>query len=76
MHKLFNAIFRSGFFPEVWSKACIVPIFKKGNANDTNNYRGISLVSCFGKLFTGVLNNRILQWERENSILTDAQVWF
>ena len=76
LHKLFNAIFRSGFFPEVWSKACIVPIFKKGNANDTNNYRGISLVSCFGKLFTGVLNNRILQWERENSILTDAQFGF
>ena len=76
LHKLFNAIFRSGFFPEVWSKACIVPFFKKGNANDTNNYRGISLVSCFGKLFTGVLNNRILQWERENSILTDAQFGF
>ena len=42
LYKLFNAIFRSGFFPQSWSKATIVPVFKKGNVNDTNNYRGIS----------------------------------
>ena len=39
LYKLFNAIFRSGFFPQSWSKATIVPVFKKGNVNDTNNYR-------------------------------------
>jgi hypothetical protein len=27
-------------------------------------------------LFTGVLNNRILEWEKEYSIITDAQFGF
>ena len=76
LHKLFNSLFISGYFPEIWTKACIVPIFKKGDANNANNYRGISLVSCFGKLFTGVLNNRILKWEKEYNVLTDAQFGF
>ena len=57
--KLFNGVFLSGFFPESWSKGCIVPIFKKGDVNDTNNYRGITLISCLGKLFTSILNRRI-----------------
>ena len=76
LHKLFNDIFHSGFFPEEWTKACIVPVFKKGDVNDANNYRGISLVSCFGKLFTSILNNRIIDWENEFSILTYAQFGF
>ena len=76
LERLFNSIFSSGFFPESWSQSCIVPIFKKGDVNDANNYRGISLVSCFGKLFTSVLNCRILEWEKQNCILTDAQFGF
>ena len=27
------------FFPQSWSKATIVPVFKKGNVNDTNTIK-------------------------------------
>ena len=37
----------------------VVPIHKKGNTNDVNNYRGIELISCFAKLFTSILNTRL-----------------
>ncbi|KAK3086155.1 hypothetical protein FSP39_014419 [Pinctada imbricata] len=40
--KLFNIVLDSGIFPEAWSKGCISPIYKKGNENDPNNYRGIT----------------------------------
>ena len=76
IHKLFNRIFSSGFFPRMWSKSVIVPILKKGDVSDPNNYRGISLVSCFCKLFTSILNQRLLLWSNSNDVITDAQFGF
>ena len=40
--KLFNTIFDKGIYPQVWAKAIIVPIFKKGDTENVDNYRGIS----------------------------------
>ena len=44
--RLFNDIFDSGNFPSIWTEGIIIPLFKKGHANDANNYRGITLISC------------------------------
>ena len=57
--KLFNNILNTGNFPEIWVRSIIIPVFKKGNQNDPGNYRGISLVSHMGKLFTSLLYNRL-----------------
>ena len=56
---LFNAILESGYSPDKWTEGIIVPIHKKGSREDVNNYRGVTLLSCFSKLFTTLLNNRI-----------------
>ena len=53
---IFNAVLSTGYFPTAWSDAMLVPIFKSGEVNDAANYRGISLVSNLGKVFTSVLN--------------------
>lgn len=66
----------SGFFPNMWAQCIIIPVFKKGDALDPNNYRGISLVSCFCKLFTSILNQRLLTWSDANDVITDAQFGF
>ena len=73
---MFNLILDTGFFPTSWTKAVIIPVFKKGDINDLNNYRGISLVSNLGKLFTAVLNQRHTKWSQNNDIITDAQFGF
>ena len=54
----------------------IVPLHKKGDVDDVNNYRGITLVSCMSKLFTTVLNRRIESFCTENNIISDAQFGF
>jgi len=36
----FNKSFDIGYFPESWSEGYVIPLNKKGNINDVNNYRG------------------------------------
>ena len=45
--KLFNYIFTKGNYPTEWNKSIIVPVPKKGDMNDVNNYRGKALTSIF-----------------------------
>ena len=53
--QLFNLVLRTGHVPEEWSIGLIVPIFKKkGSKLNVNNYRGITLLSCLGKLFSAI----------------------
>lgn len=73
---LFNGIFNSGTFPALWSQGIIVPVFKKGDLTDVNNYRAIILVSCMAKLFTNILNKRICKWAETNEKISDAQFGF
>ena len=60
--KLFNKLFEIGYFPHAWLEGYIVPLNKKGNLNDENNLRGITLLSVIGKLFTRILNNILTDW--------------
>jgi hypothetical protein len=76
LHIIFNRIFSSGFFPTQWSDAVIVPVFKKGDPTDPNNYRRIRLISCFCKLFTSILNRRLMSWANAYDIISDAQFGF
>ena len=48
--KLINFSFSEGIFPNLLKFANVVPIFKKGDNLDYNNYRPISLISTIGKL--------------------------
>jgi len=74
--EFFNDIFTSGTYPEPWSEAVIVPIYKKGDANLTANYRGISLLNLLGKCYTSILNNRLYSWLEDSSKIIDSQAGF
>ena len=50
--RLFNYMFENSIYPESWTRVIIVPVPKKGNLNDVNNYRGITLTSAFSKIFS------------------------
>ncbi len=48
--------------PEDWRKAIIVPLYKgKGNREECNNYRGISLLIVPGKIYRRILNERMMK---------------
>ncbi len=66
--KLFNIIITNSHFPEEWLIGMLVPIYNKGDINDVNNYRGIILLSCLGKLFTSEINIKLYNFCEINII--------
>ena len=72
--KLFNVIFDTGIIPDIWLIGSIKPIFKnKGNKYDPNNFRPITILSCLGKLFTSILNDRLNTFSEEFKVLNESQ---
>ena len=56
LNRLFNRVFAQGLFPDLWSKSIKYYYTQKGDTNFGDNYRGISLLDIFGKIFTSILN--------------------
>ena len=58
------------------SVSFITPIYKKNSMYDKGNYRGISVNSVMAKIFSSVLNNRLVLFLNNNKILNDCQIGF
>ncbi|KAK3514359.1 hypothetical protein QTP70_015886 [Hemibagrus guttatus] len=50
---------RSGTVPLDWATGVVVPLFKKGDRRVCSNYRGITLLSLPGKVYSRVLERRV-----------------
>ena len=74
--KRFNSILSNPTVINKWEISMITPVHKKGPKTDPNNYRGISLMSCFVKYFLAILNQRLLKFTIENKILSKSQLGF
>ena len=75
--KLFNIIYENGIIPTTWTTGIIKPIYKqKGSREDPDNYRPITILSCLGKLYTSVLNNRLISYTEDKNIIGEEQIGF
>jgi hypothetical protein len=74
MFKLCERVWEREEIPEDWSKAVIVPIYKKKDKTVCDNYRGISLLCHAEKLFASIILQRIRN--RTEEILTESQAGF
>uniref|UniRef100_A0A8C6KT40 Reverse transcriptase domain-containing protein n=1 Tax=Nothobranchius furzeri TaxID=105023 RepID=A0A8C6KT40_NOTFU len=57
--RLYNIAWSSGAVPREWQTGVVVPIFKKGDLRVCSNYRGITLLSLPGKVYSKVLERRV-----------------
>ena len=66
----------SGIFPNALKVAKIIPILKSGNSLDPSNYRPISLLNYFYKIFEKVIHNRLLTFFEKFNIIYEGQYGF
>ena len=59
---IFNESINLGIFPDKLKCAKVIPIHKKGAHNNPSNYRPISLLSLFGKLFEKLMFKRLYEY--------------
>ena len=74
--KFFNRILETTEVPDEWAISIYQHVFRKGNRNDPNNYRGISLSSSLCKLFTALLTERIHNDLEKRNVLGREQAGF
>ena len=73
---LFNTILKTKSYPEDWSCGTITSIYKSGESDNPDNYRGITTDSCLGKLFNLLFANRLTSFVNEKGILRYNQIGF
>ena len=75
--KFFNVVLNTGLVPNAWNIGIIIPLYKnKGSVRDPNNYRGITLLSSLGKLFTSIINTRLTNYINGIGLLGEDQAGF
>jgi Reverse transcriptase (RNA-dependent DNA polymerase) len=73
--RLFNKLWTANVVPKGWGEGVIINLFKKGETENTDNYRGITLLGAMRKLFCRVLNNRLMGHLHKDK-LHEAQAGF
>ena len=74
--KFFNSFMDSGIFPAILKVGNITPIFKKGDSQLFDNYRPVSTIPIFSKIFEKLIYNRLYSYLVSKNILYDKQFGF
>jgi hypothetical protein len=73
---LINKSFHSGIFPDNLKVAKVCPIHKTGEKSLFSNYRPISVLPTFSKIFEKAVSFRLMSFLEKNSILLKNQYGF
>ena len=74
--KLFNNCAYAGVFPDVLKIARVIPLYKSGDRNIITNYRPISLLPVFSKIFEKLIHSRVTKFLEKHNVLYHKQFGF
>ena len=74
--QLFNNCIDQNLFPENLKLAIVTPIPKTSSPKSMNDYRPISLLPIFSKIFEKIIAERMMSFIDKNSNLTSSQFGF
>jgi hypothetical protein len=73
---IFNLTFTTGIIPDSLKIALVTPVYKANEDFRFQNYRSISVLSCFSKLLEKVMYQRLIKFIDANEILSKHQYGF
>lgn len=73
---LFNNCVYAGVFPDVLKIARVIPLYKSGDRNSINNYRPISLLPVFSKIFEKLIHARVTSFLDKHDVIYHKQYGF
>ena len=74
--KVINKIKTNKVYPDIWCFGITSLIFKDGDDENPNNYRGINVSNVLSKLFISIINERCNKILSENRTIGDYQIGF
>ena len=76
LEMIFTNCLSMSYYPTLWKRANVTPVHKKSNKNDIKNYRPISLLPIFSKVFEKIIFNEIFGFLESNQLLSKNQSGF
>ena len=76
LNHLISSSLQQGVFPTKLKCAKVIPLHKGGSKTEISNYRPISLLSCFSKIYEKIMHARLTKFLKENSIIYGSQYGF
>ena len=74
--KTITSSLEQGIFPQALKLARVVPIHKSDSKTDVSNYRPISLLSTFSKIYEKIMHERVTKFLETNRSLHEHQYGF
>jgi exonuclease III len=74
--KIVTSSFVQGIFPQSLKLARVVPIHKNGSKTEVSNYRPISLLTIFSKIYEKLMHKRIVSFKEMNCTFYEKQYGF
>ena len=74
LSKFFNSFMQHGIFPSILKRGLITPIFKKGDSRCLDNYRPVSTLPIFGKIFEKIIYSRLYNFFSSKNVIYENQL--
>lgn len=73
---IYNLSITNAQYPIRWKRAKVIALYKKKSKTNPENYRPISLLDCFGKIFEKLIYNQMIYFIKKYNILYNYQYGF
>ena len=74
--QIYNQWIETGIAPNTLKVSQVTPVYKNGDATDPANYRPISTLSSFSKVFEKLIYNHLYTFLEKYGIFVLVSIWF